>query len=157
MTLNLPPILRMLLLGLAVALAPASPGQTAPPEGVVDLPPELTAPGEVILQLTLALPPGWQLTPDAPQSVRLNVQEPQVLRLTPGAAAALRQPRFPLSLPLTAAPGRTVLRLDLVLNLCRSDGKGMCLIREVRLLLPVTVAAGAPSRPLEVTVPLGSF
>jgi len=73
-----------------------------------------------------------------------------VLQLTPAAEAALRQPRFPVSLPLTAAAGHTVLTLDLVLNLCRADGKGMCLIREARLVVPVTVAEGAKDRVLKV-------
>ncbi len=153
MTLKIPKRSGRLLVWLALMLAPATP-HPAPPEGVRELAPQQTAPGEVTLELSLALSPDWQLTPDAPQSVRLSVRDPGVLKLTPAADEALRHPRFPLSLPLTAAPGRTVLTVDLVLNLCRTDGKGMCLIRELRLLVPVTVAAGAASRTVQVTVPL---
>lgn len=150
MPLHVLQVLRILLLGPAVALGLGLPAPAAPPEGVVEFAPQQTAPGAVTLELTLTLPPGWQLTPEAPQSVRLSVRNPEVLQPTPAAEAALRQPRFPLSLLLTAAPGHTVLTLDLVLNLCRADGKGMCLLREARLLLPVTVAEGAKGQVLKV-------
>lgn len=151
MTLKFLQILRFLLWGPVVALTPVllAP-QPAPPEKVVELAPQVVAPGEVTLEVSLELPPGWQLTPGAPQSVRLSVQDPRVLRPTPAATAALGQPRFPVSLPLTGAPGRTVLSVDLLLNLCRTDGLGMCLIRETRLMVPVTVAEGAPARVLKV-------
>ncbi|MEJ5330693.1 MAG: hypothetical protein WHT07_11135 [Desulfobaccales bacterium] len=142
--------IRIILLGLALALASALPTPAAPQEAAVELAPQEVAPGAVTLELTLSLPPDWQLTPEAPQSVRLSVRNPEVLQLTPAAEAALRQPRFPVSLPLTAAAGHTVLTLDLVLNLCRADGKGMCLIREARLVVPVTVAEGAKDRVLKV-------
>lgn len=156
MTPNVLKGLGLLLVGLTLILAPPTPLHSAPPEGVVELAPQQAAPGAASLEIALALPPGWQLTPEAPQTVRLSVRDPEVLTLTPAAEAALRQPRFPVSLPLTARPGHTVLTLDLVLNLCRADGKGMCLIREMRLALPVSVTPEAPSRPLPVTVPVSA-
>lgn len=150
MPLNVLQVLRILFLALTLVLALGLPTPAAPQETAVELAPQEVAPGAVTLELTLTLPPGWQLTPEAPQSVRLSVRNPEVLQLTPAAEAALRQPRFPLNLPLTAAGGHTVLTLDLVLNLCRADGKGMCLIREARLVLPVTVTENAKARALKV-------
>jgi|GEM_PF-6509037 len=136
---------------LSLFLVPGSvAGATAP----VELPPQEVAPGEVTLELILRLPPGWQLTPDAPQSVRLTSQNPAVVALTPLAAAALGRTRFPLHLPLLARPGNTTLSLDLLFNLCRQDQTGMCLIRESRLRLPVTVAEGASSRTLRAVLEL---
>jgi hypothetical protein len=121
---------------------------------ILDQPPQTVGPGEVILVVDLKLPLGWQLTPDAPLAVKVAPRDQGVLTLKPEAAAACRQPRFPLRLPLAAKPGQTVLAVDVLLNFCREDGKGLCLIKEARLQTPVTVDPAASGRELHATYQL---
>lgn len=116
---------------------------------VVELAPQIVGPGEVILEVDVKLPAGWQLTPEAPAVVRVTARDAGVVSVPAQAAAGWRTPRFPLSLPLGVHAGHTELSLDLLLSFCRIDGKGLCLLREVRLKLPVTVSPAAPGRQLK--------
>ncbi len=118
---------------------------------VQEQPAQRIGPGEITLSVELQLPPGWQLTPETPATVRVAARDPHILALGPGGTEACRQPRFPLHLPLVAQPGQTVLEVDLLLSFCRTDGKGLCLLREVRLTTPITVDPASLTRNLSAT------
>ena len=65
-------------------------------------------------------------------------------------------PRFPLDFPATFHPGAASVTLDLSLVYCREKEVSVCLIKQVRLVVPVTVApGGAPRLTIRYRLPAG--
>lgn len=115
----------------------------------LELPPQTVAPGKVHLTIQVNLPPGYKPTQESPSQATVSTAHSQVLSLGPEASRNINPAQFPLKLPLTAHPGETRLTLDLLLYYCKTNNGGLCLFKEVRLILPVRVTPDAPSRRLE--------
>lgn len=106
----------------------------------IRLAPQRLAPGQAALAVTLALPPGYQLNPQAPSTVAVATSDAAVL--APAGKTVVR-PTFPIRVPVKAAEGKAELTLDLVLYYCQADAESVCLFKEIRLVVPVEVAKGA--------------
>lgn len=124
------------------------PGEVVPIQG------QVIAPGEAELLITLQVPAGYELLRDAPILAKITSREKQVVSLGEENAAVCKQPRFPLRVPLKARTGATRLQVDLVLYYCKSGGKGLCLVKQVRLDLPVRVDQASANRELRVSYKL---
>lgn len=124
------------------------PGEVVPVEG------QVIAPGEAELLISLEVPAGYELLRDAPILAKITSSEKQVVSLGEENAAVCRQPRFPLRVPLQARTGATRLLVDLLLYYCKTGGKGLCLVKQVRLDLPVTVDQASANRELRVSYKL---
>ncbi len=115
------------------------------------LPARTVPAGSTRLRLALTLPAGYKLNPDVPSQVRwhatgdaLQVQAEQEL------------PSLTSELPVDLQPGQSAITADLTLYYCSSGQEGVCLLEQVRLTLPLTVAAtGDAPEPLVLpyTVP----
>jgi hypothetical protein len=118
---------------------------------VVQMPAQVIAPGEAELVISLDIPPGYELLRDLPLLAKVTSSKREVVFLAEGASATCRQPTFPLRLPLKANPGVTQLRVDLVLYYCTTKGGGLCITKEARLNLPVTVDQAASTKELQAS------
>ncbi|HVM32850.1 MAG TPA: hypothetical protein VMU88_06930, partial [bacterium] len=117
----------------AMPPAPQAPGET--------LPAQTAGPGEGTLTLTLKLPEGTGVNPDAPSLLEVASKD--------GAVAKPSAPDFPVTettvtLPLTLAPGQTELSLNLTLFYCSHGQQALCYFKRASLKLPLTVAPGGP-------------
>jgi len=125
-------------------------GEETPFSGqCLELPPQTVAPGEVRLAIQVTLPPDYKSIQESPPQVTVSTGAPRVLSLGQEASRTVNPAQFPLELTLTAHPGETRLTVDLMLYYCKTNNSGLCLFKEVRLVLPVHVTPGAPSRRLE--------
>jgi hypothetical protein len=80
----------------------------------------------------------------------VSTSNDQVLSLGQEASRTVNPAQFPLELPVQAVGGEARLTLDLALFYCKSKNGGLCLFKEVRLILPVKVVPNASTRGLEV-------
>jgi hypothetical protein len=106
---------------------------------VVQTPPQTLAAGEAKLVISVEVPDGYELIPDAPATVTVTTMDQGVAALGAESSVVCRQPAFPLRLPLKANPGDTQLQADLVLYYCQKQGAGLCITKQARLILPVRV------------------
>jgi thiol-disulfide isomerase/thioredoxin/sugar lactone lactonase YvrE len=121
---------------------------------VVTLPAQAVGSGPGTLRLDVEAPRGYKLNDLAPFSM-LWQSEGEVVVMEPEVAEqALIAPEFPLSVPATFAEGETMLRGDLVIYFCAEDAQALCLIEQVRLLVPVSVRpTGATGVDVSYAVP----
>lgn len=123
---------------------------------VVTLDEQTVAAGGGTVELNIELPAGYKFNDRAPFAMEWVVGEDGVV--TVGAADASRtivKPHFPLTFPVTLQEGQTNLTGELIIYYCEERSEALCLIERVRLILPVTVAAGgSDSLNFSYTVPL---
>jgi hypothetical protein len=129
---------------------PASPKEAFTGE-TLELPAQTIAPGKASLTLSLKFPEGYKLNLEAPSPATVTSSDQKTLSLDQTGRKTISQPRYPLNLLLKASPGQALLQIDLALNYCKSGREGLCLSKEVRLLLPVTVAPGTTNKQLQVS------
>jgi hypothetical protein len=117
----------------------------------LSLPAQTVAPGEDQLSILLGLPPGYKLNHEAPTTVKVTFADTKVLAAKEKPEFACPPAAFPLSLPVTAKVGQTRVQLDLNLSYCKSGPGGLCLVKEVRLNLPVRVDRGSSNHRISVS------
>lgn len=61
-------------------------------------------------------------------------------------------PSFPLEIPLTLGAGE--LQADLVIYYCQAGAESLCLLEQVRLVLPLAVGGDMSTADLAYTIPL---
>jgi hypothetical protein len=118
---------------------------------VVQAPGQTIAPGQAELIISLDMPQGYELMRDVPILAKVTSREKGVVALAEGASATCRQPKFPLRVPLKAKSGATQLQVDLVLYYCKTTGGGLCITKQARLNLPVTVDRAAKNKEIQAT------
>lgn len=109
-------------------------------------------PGPATLQLALALPTGYKLAPGAPFHLKWGASGDRIAFQAEPKAFDLRNPRFPLEVPLRAAPGTSELTVDAVVYYC-NDQSTACYVDKLRLKAPVRVVEAAPAA-LALTLPV---
>ncbi|MGB9752316.1 MAG: hypothetical protein C0183_12045 [Roseiflexus castenholzii] len=116
----------------------------------ITLPPIAVAPGEGRIALDIVLPPGYKVNDLAPSSVRWSIDGG--ITLPADADRSLAGMRFPLELSATFTAAGT-LTAEIALIYCEATKPKVCLIEEVRLVAPFTVAShGAPVLALRYTL-----
>jgi len=112
---------------------------------VINLPAQRVQPGEATLTLSLDLPNGYKLTPQAPSSIAVTSSDGKALSLDGQAEKLLRSPHFPVTVTAHAHEGRATLRAEFVIYYCQEKKESLCYFKEARLILPVTVEMEAGS------------
>lgn len=112
---------------------------------VVTLAPQTVGIGEGTVSVDVELPDGYKLNDLAPFSMAWQSDGEAVTLAAVDAKQTLTAPDFPLALPATFGEGESTLSGDLVIYYCGVEAQQLCMIEQVRLVLPVTVepAAGA--------------
>jgi sugar lactone lactonase YvrE len=118
--------------------------KVAPPTPELRLPLVKLAPDAKELILALHLPRETKLNPLAKSTVLVSTSDAGVLRVP---AEARELSGLKLVLPITAAAGRADLKANLDLLYCASGNEGLCYFKNVRLIVPVEIVAGADARP----------
>lgn len=115
---------------------------------------QTVAPGERALRLQIDLPDGYKFNDIAP--FLANFSAVDGVTLSPENAAMQQiAPSFPLQIPLTFNSGAGTLQADLVIYYCEAVTESLCLLEQVRLVLPVQVAeGGAEVAQMAYAVPL---
>lgn len=128
------------------AAAGGAGGNAAAPERfdeVVELPGVAVAAGAGSVTLKLTVPDGYQANDLAPLQVRVTSSGAAALLAEP-ASATVSGPEYPLTLefPATFTEGEAAVSADVVIYYCRKVAAELCLIRQARIVVPVSVGAG---------------
>jgi hypothetical protein len=131
--------------------APSPPARrpTFPGARAVAVPEAKVAPGDSIkLDVTLTLPEGWKVNPDAPMPYLVEATEPGVLADSPATQGGRVSPpsdRFTIDVPLAkpATPGQALtLKLSTSAFLCQ---EARCEIHSLTFEVPVTFEESGPA------------
>ncbi len=105
----------------------------------VTLDPVAVAPGRGTLVLDVTLPAGHAVNAEAPSSLRLSPATAATLRPATRTTADLTGTELPVTIPvLYAASGE--LTADVTLVYCERTSPQLCLIEQIRFVVPLTVA-----------------
>lgn len=96
-------------------------------------------PGRIVLDLTL--PAGYKLNDIAPLTIAWTVDGGAVT-LDDGGLLSIVEPALPLEIPVTWSAGEATLRGEVTVYYCTEESSELCLVHQVNLVVPVTVAAG---------------
>lgn len=111
---------------------------------IVTLDPVTVAPGRGTLLLDVALPPGYAVNAEAPSSLELSPPAAATLRPATESSADLTGTELPAVVPvLYAASGELIA--DVTLVYCEKTSPQLCLIEQIRFVVPLTVADGGTS------------
>jgi len=66
----------------------------------------------------------------------------------------IQNPKFPVSIPATFGMGKTNVDVDLVVYYCAEGKESLCLIKQLRLSVPVQVAKANGTKNVNVEVDL---
>jgi hypothetical protein len=143
---------------------------TLPLRGIEKLPARMPAekfPGELITLEAQAVQPGTgtlTLSLQLPEGYKLNDQAPtQVILSATGAAArfddgrmekTIRNPPFPLSIPIKLGEGEMEIKAVLVLYYCEVKKESLCYFKVAEVRVPIKAQAGAQSSEIKVTYTL---
>jgi len=100
-----------------------------------------TGRGEV--RLSVHFPEGYAANAQAPSEV--EVQSTGAVSLQVAAHFNEADPHFPMSFPATFTAGTGEVTVDLSIVYCQDRQASVCLIKQVRLVVPVTVSAATTS------------
>jgi len=118
------------------------PGETIPLE------PQTVAPGEGEIVLNVTLPEGYKLNDLAPALFQWQSGGDAISLDAEVARQTIVQPGFPLVFAAAFAEGTTTLTGEIVIYYCQVEAQQLCLIEQVRLVVPVTVSAEATTHSL---------
>ncbi len=103
--------------------------------------------GKVQLDVSLELPDGWKINPEAPQRylVESVVEGGVVDRAKLGKLSAATEPaaKFRIDLPLTSKSGHDQLKVSLAYYYCQEGPSGLCKTGSVVWTVPFKIAADA--------------
>jgi sugar lactone lactonase YvrE len=121
---------------------------------VITAPEQTIEPGDATLTLQLELPAGYKLNALAPSAVAVNSAQKQIVILKDAANENIRNPKFPVTIPIKAAEGETVVEARYVVYYCESAKESLCFIKEAKVSIPVKVKKGAVARNLSASYKL---
>lgn len=115
------------------------------------LPPQTVKPGPGRLTLSLQLPNGYKLNPQASSAMRIIAGDKRILRFNKRGEKTVAKPHFPLTLPFQATEGETHLQIELQLYYCKTRQEALCYFKEIRLQLPLRVTSEAEAHQIRVS------
>ncbi len=128
-------------------LAPPAPPADTPSEEsqkVTTVPEQKIAAAEALqFEVTLPLPEGYKLSPDAPPVWKVEAEEGQTLfaadQLGKRDEGAAEGNVAKFKIPLTSQAGQTKITVSVTYNYCRAGKGGLCKIQTLAWSLPVVV------------------
>lgn len=116
----------------------------------IALEPQTVPAGTGTIQLAVEIPIGYKVNDLAPFSMVWNSDNEAVAIGEIDATASIVNPTFPLEIPVTFSEGETTLTADLVIYYCEAEAESLCLIEQVRIIVPVMVTSESGSAELIV-------
>jgi len=114
---------------------------------IVTVAPVTVAPGGGTIDIDIALPPEHKVNEDAPSSAEFFATG-GIADFGENQGVSLTGTTFPVSIPVELTSGSGEMTADLTVIYCREDAESLCLIQQLRFLVPVTVGDGAGDRVL---------
>jgi thiol-disulfide isomerase/thioredoxin/sugar lactone lactonase YvrE len=111
-------------------------------------------PGDATLTLGLELPAGYKLNALAPSAVAIAAAQKQVVSVKDAGNENIRNPKFPVTIPIKAVEGETTVEARYVIYYCEAAKESLCFIKEAKITIPVKVKKGAGSRNLSASYKL---
>ncbi len=111
----------------------------------VTLPAVRVAAGRGEVRLFVRFPEGYAPNAQAPSEVEVRSTGGPAVSLPTGTRYNAADPRFPMSFPATFTAGTGEITVDLSLVYCQEQEASVCLIKQVRLVIPVDVGPSMPS------------
>jgi DNA-binding beta-propeller fold protein YncE len=110
------------------------------------------APGAATIEIDITLPAEHKVNDDAPSSAEFFVTG-GVADFGDNQALSLTGAKFPVTVPVEFATGSGAVTADLTVIYCRETTQSLCLIQQLRFVVPVMVSSGATgSVALEYTI-----
>ncbi|WP_420632268.1 thioredoxin-like domain-containing protein [Candidatus Leptofilum sp.] len=105
---------------------------------IITLEEQTVAPSEGILRLDVTLPDGYKFNEIAPYLAEFSASGGAEIS---GDSITVQQvlPSFPQQIPVVFTAGAGELQADLVIYYCEAEAESLCLLEQVRLLLPLEV------------------
>lgn len=129
---------------------PVSPQRRVLPEQQVSL----RSGSQDSLQVSVLLPPGWRLHPNAPFRYRVAEAAGPIRFEESTRKGMLIRPRFPIEIHFSTPPGKDQLALELDYSYCPEKGPGVCRTDSARLTVDVDAGTSGPtSDGVSVTAP----
>jgi Flp pilus assembly protein TadG len=114
---------------------------------IVQLGAAKAAPGAGKITLDIILPNGYKFNDIAPFVMHVN-QNGGVVTVAPGGNnLSIVEPAMPVSMPVTFHEGQTTLKIDADVYYCDAINESRCYPARLRLVMPLTVGAGASGQP----------
>jgi DNA-binding beta-propeller fold protein YncE len=119
----------------------------------ITLNPVEVTPGAGKLLLDVSMPLGYKVNPLAPSRFEWKV-DGGIADLAPETTGSIVNPSFPLDIPANFSAGRGSITGDLYIVYCESEQESICLIDQVRVVVPVTVGSGGSTVPITYAIEL---
>ncbi|HYE20159.1 MAG TPA: thioredoxin-like domain-containing protein [Tepidisphaeraceae bacterium] len=119
---------------------------------VTTLPAQRVAAGDAEIVIDVALPKGHKLNGDAPLYVGLSTPHAEIVSIPADAADRnIKDATLPIRTKVKLVAGATTLNVDLVVYYCEAgENEGLCLVKPLRLEVPLEVVAGAGEKVVTV-------
>jgi thiol-disulfide isomerase/thioredoxin len=108
-------------------------------------------PGDATLTINVELPTGYKLNALAPTVVKITSSGQPLFA---DGEKTLRNPQFPVSVPLKLTEGDATVKADLVIYYCEAKKESLCFFKEVLVSVPVKAKKGAGGRSLKANYTL---
>ncbi|MCX8036315.1 MAG: thioredoxin-like domain-containing protein [Candidatus Sumerlaeia bacterium] len=118
---------------------------------VIKLPVQTLGAGEGKITVSVALPAGHKINPDAPNTVTLRSGAKDIVAFNGAAETTISQPKFPIEIPMTARPGTTDIHAHFVIYYCENGKDNLCYFREAGLHVPVEIRTGEKNSDLALS------
>lgn len=102
------------------------------------------AQGAGSIEIDITLPPEHKVNEDAPSSAEFFATG-AIADFGVNQGVSLTGATFPVSVPVTFAAGDGEITADLTVIYCREGAESLCLIQQLRFIVPVTVAGSGQS------------
>ncbi len=117
----------------------------------VTLAEQAVEPGDATLTINVELPAGYKLNALAPSVVKITSAGQSLFA---EGEKTLRNPQFPVSVPLKVSAGDATVKADLVIYYCEAKKESLCFFKEAVVSVPVKAKAGTGSHKLNASYAL---
>lgn len=124
-------------------------GSADPNEGRVEIPAQTVSAGEGTIRVNITMPEGYKFNDLAPFTA---IWAENQLVSIPDEWRELRtkEPVMPLEFPATFSEGQTDLSVDLAIYWCEAINETLCFVKQVELVVPMTVDAASDNHTVEM-------
>ncbi|MBI1344970.1 redoxin domain-containing protein [bacterium] len=141
--------------GLEPPAPPVSESTAAILGTAMPLEPQTVAAGDAVtFEVTLKLPVGYKLNPEAAVTYRVSAKSPQMLipaeELGVRGEADIAGQGVKFTLPCTGKPGQAELQISLHYTYCRDTGSGLCKLGTSTWLVPLNASATATEKTIHL-------
>jgi thiol-disulfide isomerase/thioredoxin/DNA-binding beta-propeller fold protein YncE len=124
------------------------------PGDTITLGPQTVKPGTGTLTLSLQLPQGYKLNDQAPSQVVLSVNGTKARFDTGQAEKTIRNPQFPLNIPIKLEAGEGEITAMLVLYYCEAKKESLCYFKVAEVRVPIKAQPDAQASDIKVAYTL---